>query len=85
MVEKHWVPNHFLHILPVVNVDNDCSGVVEIENGHDGLNLPKCDDIFDMLFDLQNIDSTENYFKHVDIEIGKQTKLKPEWNKRIIK
>ena len=71
MVEKHWVPNHFLPILPV---DNDCSGVVEIENGHDGLNLPKCDDIFYMLFDLQNIDSTENYLKHVDIEIGKQTK-----------
>ena len=71
MVEKHCVANHFLPILPV---DNDCSGVVEIENGHDGLNLPKCDDIFDMLFDLQNIDSTENYFKHVDIEIGKQTK-----------
>jgi hypothetical protein len=36
MVEKHWVPNHFLPILPV---DNDCSGVVEIENGHDDLNL----------------------------------------------
>jgi hypothetical protein len=71
MVEKHWVPNHFLPILPV---DNDCSGVVEIENGHDDLNLPKCDDIFDMLFDLQNIDSTENDFKHVDIEIGKLTK-----------
>ena len=71
MLEKHWVPNHFLPILPV---DNDCSGVVEIENGHDGLNLPKSDDIFYMLFDLQNIDSTENDFKHVDIEIGKQTK-----------
>jgi hypothetical protein len=71
MVEKHWVPNRFLPILPV---DNDCSGVVEIENGHDGLNLPKCDDIFDMLFDLQNIDSTENDFNHVDIEIGKLTK-----------
>ena len=71
MVEKHWVLNHFLPILPV---DNDCSGIVEIENGHDGLNLPKCDDIFDMLFDLQNIDSTENDFKHVDIEIGNQTK-----------
>ena len=53
MVEKHWVPNHCLPILPV---DNDCSGVVEIENGHD-----------DMLFDLQNIDSTENDFEHVDI------------------
>ena len=71
MVEKHWVPNHFLPILPV---DNDCSGVEEIENGHDGLNLPKCDDIFYMLLDLQNTDSTENDFKHVDIEIGKQTK-----------
>ena len=71
MVEKHWVPNHVLPILPV---DNDCSGVVEIENGHDRLNLPKCDDIIYMLFDLQNIDSTENDFKHIDIEIGKQTK-----------
>ena len=70
MVEKHWVLKH----LPILPVDNDCSGVVEIENGHDGLNLPKCDDIFDMLFDLQNIDSTENDFNHVDIEIGKQTK-----------
>jgi hypothetical protein len=29
---------------------------------------------FSMLFDLQNIDSTENDFKHVDIEIGKLTK-----------
>jgi hypothetical protein len=53
-------------------VDNDCSGVVEIENGHDDLNLPKCDDIFDMLFDLQNIDSTENDFKQAElVAIGK--------------